>query len=427
MNFEKIRDVGTRFIEFLANNKYITAIKNGMMTYVPFTIIGTFALVIACFPSDAYIAFMCKILNDPNGAWIGKVISLMDGSMNIASMLCTLFVAYNLSVTYKEKVSPIIPAVLSLCIYVQLTCLTATEAGTAILISKFGASNLIVAILLGLLVPTLFYYLVRKKLTIKLPDSVPPAVSESFSSLIPIVLVFLAGFVVKELVGLTPYEDIHVLISTVIGKPLVNIGGSVYGFALAIGIMALLWACGIHGTSIIITGILGPVLMMTSDANRLAFIAGEPIPNIITNDFYSFMCNNIISLYLCVFLFAKSRSMREVAKVGIVPGLFNMGEPAVFGFPIMFNPYLAVPYILTSVVGVFLTYAVQSMGLVAKCVIAAPWTMPYPLFGLISTGGKISGAIWELVLIVVYAVIWFPFVKGYDKRMLKEEAEETEE
>ncbi|MDB2105911.1 PTS sugar transporter subunit IIC [Clostridium paraputrificum] len=410
------------YIEKFTSQRHINAIKDGMIAYVPFTIVASIALLVANFPSETYINFVTKMLrcSEPS-QWVTKVEYFMDGTMNLASIICILFIAYNLSKNYKE-IDPMYSSVISLCTYFLLTPTQSPEIGKTMLAAHFGAKSLIVAIIIGLIVPELYRVLMSKNLKIKLPDSVPPTVANSFATLIPMAIILIVFWVLKLVLQATPYGDIHNLINQILAKPLSALGGSLVGYTIAIFIANLLWAFGIHGSSIVISGALGPILLMNSDANRLAVQAGESIPNIITNEFQTFFGVCGLSICIACIIVGKSSQIKDVSKIALIPAIFGIHEPLVFGLPIMFNPYLGTLYILLHVIGVVLTYIVTSLGFVARLVgTGVPWTTPPLLYGFLATGGRISGVVWQAILLVIYIVISIPFIKAYDRTKLKEE------
>lgn len=429
MNFEKAKDIMFDGIEKITTQKHINAIKNGMVSYVPFTIIAAIALLIANFPSETYINFITRLLGVSDASvWQEQVNFFMNVTMDLASIICLLFISYNLSLEYKDIIDPIYSVVISLCIYFLLTPLVSVNDVAMLEFGKLGATSLIVAIILGLLIPELYRFLMGRKLQIKLPSSVPPAVAGSFANLIPMAIIFFGFWIIKIVLLQTSFGNIHVIINDIIGKPLTGMGSNIYGYAFAIFITFLLWAFGIHGSSIVMFGVLAPVLMMMSDANRQAVLAGTSLPYILTYEYFSFIGG--VGLYICIacLLVGKSKQIREISKVGLLPAIFGIHEPLIFGLPIMFNPYLATAYILEHVVGAILTYFVTSAGFISRLTgIGVTWTTPPGIYGFLATGGHISGFVWQIILGVIYVLLAIPFVKMYDKQKLREESIEEGE
>lgn len=415
-------------VEKLTNQKHINAIKKGMMAYVPFTIIGAIALLIAYFPYQGYIDAVTAILGVKDATvWQNAITSINNAGMNLGAILATVFIAYNLSKEYKEIIDPIYGTALTLGIYFLMIPWQTVDGNLVISTSYFGTGSLIVGILLALVIPELYRYLMEVDvLKIKLPPQVPPMVANSFSSLIPMAIISIIFLALKLIIGMTPYGDIHAMINTVIGGPLTVLTGSVWGYLIALFLTNLLWILGIHGSSIILGGVLGPFLIMLSDQNRLAAQAGNALPNIITNEFNTFIGG--VGLYICIacLIVYKNKQTKPLCKMALVPAIFGIHEPLVFGLPIMYNVYFAIPYVVLPIIGTILTYIVQTLGWVAKLNgTGVPWTAPAGIYGFLATGGHISGFVWQVILAVIYTLICIPFAKAFDRSKLKEEALEN--
>jgi PTS system cellobiose-specific IIC component len=157
----------------------------------------------------------------------------------------------------------------------------------------------------------------------------------------------------------------------------------------------------------------------------MSFETGEPIKNIVTNEFNDLVfiggSGTTLSLVLAMLFFAKSQQMKQLGRLGIGPGIFNINEPITFGMPLVLNPIMMLPFILAPVVAVSMTYLSMDWGLVAKPIgVVTPFTMPPILGGYIITG-SISGAILQMAIIVVTFFIYFPFFKMWDTQKLAEE------
>ncbi len=415
-------------VEKLTNQKHINAIKKGMMAYVPFTIIGAIALLIAYFPYQGYIDAVTAILGVKDATvWQSAITTINNAGMNLGAILATVFIAYNLSKEYKEIIDPIYGTALTIGIYFLMIPWQTVDGSLVISTSYFGTGSLIVGILLALVIPELYRYLMEVDvLKIKLPPQVPPMVADSFSSLIPMAIISIIFLALKLLIGVTPYGDIHTMINTIIGGPLTVLTGSVWGYLVALFLTNLLWILGIHGSSIILGGVLAPFLIMLSDQNRLAAQAGSVLPNIITNEFNTFIGG--VGLYICIacLIVCKNKQTKPLCKMALVPAIFGIHEPLVFGLPIMYNIYFAIPYVVLPILGTILTYIVQTLGWVAKLNgTGVPWTSPVGIYGFLATGGHISGFVWQVILGVIYTLICIPFAKAFDRSKLKEEALEN--
>lgn len=409
-----------------AQEKHINAIKNGMMAYVPFTIIAALGLLIANFPSETYTNFVTNIFGFKDASvWQNAVGSIMNGTMNLGTIITTLFISYNLCKEYKEKMEPINGAVISLCVYFLLIPWETVKSLDVVQTSYFGSQNLIVGIIVSMVVPEFYRFLMSKdKLKIKLPSEVPPMVADSFTSLIPTGIILVIFLILKWVLQATPYGNIGNLINTIIGQPLTALSGNIWGYLIALLITNLLWMLGIHGSSIIMSGVLAPFLFMMSDQNRVAAQAGKALPNVLTNEFFSYAGN--LGFYICIacLIVCKNKETKALCKMAFLPATFGIHEPLVFGLPIMYNPIWLVPYVVYPIIGAGLTYMVQALGWVARLNgTGVPWTTPVGIYGFLASGGHISAAIWQIILGVIYTLLCIPFAKFYDKSKLKAEQE----
>ncbi len=170
---------------------------------------------------------------------------------------------------------------------------------------------------------------------------------------------------------------------------------------------------------------MNPIWTMLDDANRLSSIAGEVPKNIISLSFRnSFASIGVVGAIIAIVIVAKSKQYKEVGKVGLVPYIFNIGEPVLFGIPLMLNPLYFIPLVITPSVSAVIAYIALATKLVPipTGLAQLPWTTPPIISGYLVTG-SIRGAILQIVLLIVTTLIWIPFVKMADKQIYKEEAQ----
>ena len=259
-----------------------------------------------------------------------------------------------------------------------------------------------------------------------MPDTVPPNVSRAFSSIIPGLFIITFWFLILILFQYLGINDIHILISNTVEKPLGLLTKTLPGILLVIFIQCFFWMFGIHGAQV--TGpILEPLLLHNSDINRLAYQAGQELPNIITYEFlYNYVFSGgagcVMALAILTFFFSKSKENKTLGNLSIAPVSFQVAEPILFGFPTILNIRMAIPFVLAPIVTTVITYYSMYFGLVAKPVGAViPWTTPPIIAGFLASGGKISGAVIQVVTIFINILIYYPFFKMDDKSKLKNE------
>lgn len=226
----------------------------------------------------------------------------------------------------------------------------------------------------------------------------------------------------------TEYQTANNFIFKFIQGPLTSLGATLPAMIIFLVIETLLFSFGLHGPNIV-GAITTPIWTALTVENAEAFAVGAPLPNIINYQFYGNYiklggCGATIGLALLCLFAAKSAQFKTLGKVAIGPAIFNINEPLIFGVPIVLNPVMMIPFILTPIVLAIATYTVMSIGLVPITNGAnIPWTTPPIFSGLLLSGWR--GAVWQVVEIVICAAISFPFFKMEDNRAYKQETEEA--
>lgn len=423
---EKVMPVAAK----IGGQRHLLALRDGLIATMPFIVIGSIFLIIANFPIPGYADWMTSIFGP---SWAAKLSYPVDATFNIMSIIAAFAVAYRLAESYKldaMSAGTISIAAFLLTTPFSFTFTPADAEGVLVTgaISKafLSSKGLFVALLFAILSTEIYRWVVKKDIVIKMPAGVPPSVGKSFASLIPGLFVLVTVWVIRLLVELTPYESINDLVTIVLGDPLKMVGLTLGGTIVAELFVTVLWSTGLHGTNIV-KSVMEPIWFGAMGDNMTAYQAGEPLPHIVTQQFW----DNFIhiggtgvtfGLVLSMVLFAKSKQMKNLGRLALGPGIFNINEPLIFGMPIVLNPIMILPFVLTSIVTVIVTFIGMDMGLVAKPVgIAVPWTMPPIISGYLASGGHISGAVMNVVNILISFLIYTPFFKIYDRAKKREE------
>lgn len=411
----------------IANNRHIGAIRDGVILTMPLIIVGSLFLVLGFIPIPGYDTFMAKVFGD---AWLTKLLYPVNVTFGLVGMITSLGVAYRLSEKY--KLDPLAGSVLSLVSFMLVTPFKISTANgdvAGIPTALMGSVGMFVAILVAIFSTEIYRIVIQRGITIKMPDSVPPAVAKSFTALIPFLATISTFWILRIVVENTSIQSVHNIVSVLLGKPLGLLGGSLIGALISVIILHLLWVVGVHGASIVFA-VMSPVWLQLMDQNRVAFQAGKELPNVITQQFFDIFiyvggAGGTLAFVVLMVTIAKSRQLKEVGKLSLVPGLFNINEPVIFGVPILMNPIIMIPFITAPFVNTIVTYFAMSSGLVAKPAgIAVPWTSPIFVGGFLASGGAISAVILQIVNFAISLAIYYPFFKLYDKQKVQEEGEE---
>lgn len=340
-----------KIMEFV-NTKAMVALKNGLLYAMPVMMIGAIFLLINNFPIPAFT----QMLSDSG---IASVLSqATDASFGIIALIATIGISY----TYvkNEGYNGLPAGVIALCCYLIMQPSSVTgEAGNSIgviLKDWTGGKGMIAAIVCGLLSGWIYSIFMKKNISIKMPAGVPEGVVNAFSALIPGAALITGATVIYGIcrlaIHVTPVEWIY----KVLQMPLQGLTDS-FGGVLAMGfVIPFFWFFGIHGSTLIGDGIMGPMLLANSAENQAILDAGLELTlanggHIVTKQFLDQFLTVTgsgitIGLVLYMAFLARSKQLKEIGKLGLVPSLFNVNEPVLFGTPIVLNPMLIVPFIL---------------------------------------------------------------------------------
>lgn len=405
----------------LGQYKFLAAIRDGIVLSMPLIIFGSILLVISNFPITAWTD------------WLGQQTTLMasiNHAINASFGIMGLISAFGIARVYADSCQEdgVSAGLISLSAWLILTPNVVDKAlGEGVPVTFLGSRGLFVGLVVGLFSGWLFQKLVKKNLVIKMPDGVPPAVSKSFVALIPAAIILGIAFAVQLLTVSLKIDNVHLLLAEILGGPLGILSGSVGGAVVCALLNSLFWFAGIHGGNIV-GSVMNPILLMNTDANRLAYQNGQDLPHIITSSFFDMFVyigggGSTLALVAIVFFLSKSKQGKVVGGLSLVPGIFNINEPAMFGIPIVFNMSLVIPFVLAPVANVLIAYAAISSGIVARTIgIAVPWTMPPIISGFLATN-SITGAILQVVIIAVDLLIYYPFYRAIDKAYLADEVD----
>lgn len=432
----------------LSTLQFVRAIMAAGMASIPFTIVGSMFLVISVIP-QAFPAVQ--------GIWDASFVKFNDlymianhFTMGILAVYFCLVMGYELTKIKAEeeelKLDPLNGAMLSMMAFFFTIPELAIEGGTMKLIqsitdsehvfngirlgdfaTRLGTEGIFTGILMACLAVWLYALCVKKNWTIRMPEAVPAGVSKSFTTLIPAFVVALVVLIVNAalvMLGFDIYKIIQIPFSFV-----TDITNTWYGMIIIYFLIGALWCVGIHGANII-TSFTNPIVLANMAHNFTAVKTGGSVYAYAGefNNCYVTIGGSGATLGLVIFMvfMAKSEQLKVLGKASIVPAFFNINEPIIFGAPIIYNPYLLVPFILGPIISSLLAFFAISTGLVSPMIAQVPWPTPVGIGAFLGTGGDIKAIILALVCVTIATVIYFPFFKVYDKKLAKEERELAE-
>ncbi|WP_288557816.1 PTS sugar transporter subunit IIC [uncultured Lactobacillus sp.] len=413
--------------------KPLIAIRDGIAMAMPLIITGSLFMIINSFPVPGWSDWLAKTA--VHGVSLSQVLAkITNGSFGIMGLVAAFGIAW--SYANQHKTDGVSAGIISASVFFILT--PSIMSGDKVPVEGFpytylGSKGLFVAIIFGLITGWIFQWFINHNIQIKMPETVPPAVAKSFSALIPGAVVIAIAGCVYWLFTWAGWGNIHDVIMNILAKPLGALGDTLIGTLVSILLVSLFWFVGIHGGNVVNTA-MSPIWLMQTDANRVLNQAGHLDlahgGHIITQPFidnFVYMGGGgaTIGLVLCIgYLVWRKRASKQsevLAPLTIVPGLFNINEPTMFGLPVVMNLMLIIPFILAPMVNAITTYIAMNLGLVPLCNgTVITWTMPPLISGFLATG-SIAGSILQLINIVLDVLIYLPFMSALNKRQLMEE------
>lgn len=422
----------------IAQLKIVRAVMAAGMASIPFTIVGSMFLVLNVLPVS--FPFLEGFFN----ATFFKISDLYmianTMTMGILSVYFAIVFAYELTSIERDEqninVNPLMGALLSVFAFFMCIPELILDGGKISLVSsmthtetivsgirmgsfvdRLGTSGIFTGIIMSIIAVELYCMCVKRNWIIKMPDVVPPGVSRSFTALIPtFVIAFVVMIINGGLVALG--TDIFKMIAIPFSF-VTNLTNTWLGIMVIYFLIHALWIVGIHGANII-TSFLAPIVLanMAANANGANFpLAGE------FNNSYVTIGGSGATLGLIIFIafMAKSDQLKVLGKASLVPGIFNINEPIIFGMPIVYNPYLAIPFFLAPMASASLAYFAIKLEIVRPMLAQMPWPSPVGLGAFVGSGGDWKAAVLAVLCAVLAFAIWFPFIKFYDNKLLEEE------
>lgn len=411
----------------VAGNRYLRAIRDGMAVIIPVVVVGSFFTIVTQLPITAWTNFIKPFMSE-----LQIPVTFSIGFM---ALYACYGIAASLAETYKLDKSS--TGVVAVMVYLILAispgtisakgqAVTGILAGTALPAKNFGAYGLFTSMLAAIVTVEVIRFFKQKKIVIKMPDGVPPAVSNSFVALLPAAALIIGAWAIKA--GLS--FDVNAGILKVL-SPLGHFGQDNFVSAVVPAIInSVFWIFGIHGAAIS-TPIFYPYWYQNLDANTAALAHGATaatVPHFMTEQFFQWFIyiggsGVVLALTILLAFFSKSALGKTMGRIAIVPSVFNISEPIVFGLPIVLNPYFAVPFILAPVADSIITWAAMTFHLVNRTIATVPWTLPAPIGAFMATGFDWRAIVLTVINISVAIVIYWPFFKAWDKQQLAKETD----
>lgn len=430
----KFIDKFTEFAAKLGSQIHLSSLRDAFATIMPLYILAGLAVLF----NNTVFQWILSGSALANAQYWGNL--LVNATLNISSLLVTAVIGYCLSRNrgYDNPVAAMLVSLATLIIMMPGTVTVVPDGASegvavsgVLAFSNTGTQAMFAGILIGLAATELFIYISGiKKLQINMGENIPPAVGKSFSVLIPFILVMSVFAVISAVLNNVFHTDLITIITVMIQEPLRGVTTGLFGCVILYSLGNFLWLFGIHQT-VIYGSLLEPLLIVNMTQAMAAYAAGEAIPNIINVAFvpaFGMMggSGSTIALIIATLLFGRNKATRAICKMSAVPGCFNINEPVIFGYSIVYNITMIIPFVLLPAIGIIIGYMATALNFMNECVVYIPWTTPPLLSGYLATGGDFRAVLVQLVIIAVGVLLYLPFVKINDRVLGKAAAEENE-
>ena len=413
---------GMEVLAPLFDQPHLASVRDGFVALMPLIIVGAVVLIILQFPcslakgSECYLGDTAFFTQAAEGqmSLADKLWVPFNITFGLLSVYVTLSIAYALS--RRRGLDPIMPVIFAFLAFLLVASpqLAGGEPAT-----HLDNTGLFTAILVSLITVEVYRFFIERNLVITMPAGVPPAIANAFAALIPGAVIVFGWWLIRFLLNIDIAEGLFQVLARVVPA-----ASTYVAVAIAETFHAFLWTMGIHGDLTI--GIaLEPVWTANLAANAQAVANGQTPTAIYTGLFRSYVVPGGSGATLpLAFYFIRSKAprLRKVGWLGIWPGIFNINEPITFGAPVIFNPVLAIPFIIITFLNATVAYLAHTAGLVSTTYIAAPWTLPSPILMFMATGFDIRASILVIITeFVLPGVIWWPAFKAWERQVLEKE------
>ncbi|AHH07500.1 PTS system, diacetylchitobiose-specific IIC component (plasmid) [Borrelia crocidurae DOU] len=438
MKFQNFIDTGLVPIAGkIASNKYLIAVRDGFAFSMPFLIVGSFILLLANLPfTDANNFLYQQWYVDLMAKYKENLMQPFYVSMGVMAIFVVFGIGYNLSHFY--KMSGITGGFISLFTFLILGGQSGWvsyggEIPKWIIISEglfpvidaryLGAQGVFTGIVVAIFSVEIYRFFINKKMIIRLPESVPPAVIKSFEALIPVFLLAIISQTMNIFVQSTTGKLLPEIIMNIF-SPILYVSDTLFGVVVIVFLIHILWFCGLHGGGIV-GALLGPITLANLEINARALSENNPLPSILAGGFLNTFVHiggSGATLGLAIaMIISKTQYLKTIGKFSFISSIFNINEPIIFGVPIVLNPVLGIPFIIIPLINTVIAYSLTYLGIIEKVRVLIPWTTPSILASFISTGLDFKALILSVILIILAMLMYLPFLKVYEKILLRQE------
>ena len=398
----------------IGSQKHLVAIRDAFISIMPITMAGACATLLNVFVRDLPNNYLPDLGIAEKMSWlIGINGNVWWGTLAVLSVAFVFALGYHVAKAYKTNA--LAGGLIAFASFIAVTPQVFNEGWGGLNWAFLNSGGLFTALIVGLVSSIIYSLLMNKNVTIKLPESVPAAVSKAFASIIPgVIAIYVCGIAAYLVATFCGGISIGELIFKYVQMPFLNLSQGLGAVIVVVLAVQLFWFFGLHGTNVL-GAVLDGTYLSAQTMNDSLFTAGKAMEFVWVRgsfDAYVWMggAGCTLALIVAIFLFSKRADSKAVAKLSAPMGVFNINEPVVFGMPIVLNPIYFIPWVLVPVVLTVIAYLATSLGLVPFVHVVVPWVVPPVIYAWLATGGSFAAALLALVNFVIAVVIWSVFV-----------------
>lgn len=417
----------TSLFKKIERMKLIRSLSGGLVMIIPVVMIGSFSLLLRSLPIEAYQQFIQNV-------WNGSLVSILNLFYEASFGMISVFLAFSVGITYARIYAKSTDHIYGAAIC-SLLCffIFAGVASDSFEKTSLGPTGMFTALLCALGASALYTWLKRmnpfeSNIFSEGADlTYNNAVSVIIPAMITVVVFGLLHFMISTLTGTSSF---HQLFVNTVDTLFLHMGRTFESGLLYVCLSSVMWFFGIHGSNVLESvslQLFTPAIVI----NSAAAAAGQPATEIVTKTFIDCFvlmggCGAAICLLLATMFFSRQASSRNLMKAAAFPILFNINELLIFGYPVIFNPMMLIPFVLTPIVCYINAYFATSMGLLPMTVMQVEWTTPIFMSGYLSTQ-SISGVLMQLINVLCGVMVYAPFVRHFDRERINDAKEGMQE
>lgn len=400
-----------RRMEALGKQRHLLAVRDGVIAALPLILVGSTFLLLIQPPSETLAAWLA-----PHAAVLKVPYRMLGGCL---ALYVTFACAHSLARSYAlDPLASALTAVAGFLVASPTALLAPPATGWGLAADRLGAGGMFGGFAIAIASVELGRFLAARSLTIRLPGGAPEAIVRSFAALVPTLATVVGVWLVVHVAGF----DLLGLVARAVA-PLLTASDTLPAAWVVVGIDSGMGLFGLHPAAALAA--LKPVWLQMLAENMAAAEQNLPLPHLGGHEFFLWFVfqggsGGTLGAALAL-LFSQSATLKGLSKVALLPALFNINEPLVFGLPVVLNPTLAFPFVVAPLVTATTTWFAMDLGWVARPRLEVLWTLPAPLGAWLTTGGDIRAVVLQLLNLAVTIAIWWPFLRRHDRNLLARE------